>query len=160
MLVLPRAVDEVLAAAVEAARSFEGVPLYKKDLVSALIVLRAPESAEGLSDLFWDYAACTRFGKVPMRLKTANVTLALPPPVTHRLDLLVACARDGSASKVLRRDIVSALVTLRAPMDGADGYALYRRYLDCTAADAGVADRPVEAVLSLKRPKPGRRAWT
>lgn len=158
MLVLPRAVDQLLASAVEEARAREGVQLFKKDLLSALIVLRAPETAEALSELFWEYAACTCFGDVPMLLEKVNVTVALPPPVTHRLDLLVASANDGSAARALRRDIVSALVTLRAPDTGADGYELYRRYLECSAEDARVADRPVEAVLSLERPKPGRRA--
>lgn len=157
MLVLPRRVDELLGDVVYDARSVRGDRIYKKDLIAALLMLKAPEHPDALAQLFWDYTSSTRFGTSPMLLAKVNLTAALPPPVTHRLDLLVAGAREAKASRVLRRDIVAALVTLHAPETAAQGYGLYREYLDCTAEDASVSGRPLKTVLSLKRPPTGRR---
>lgn len=160
MLVLPRAVDELLREVVSNARSIHGERIYKKDLIAALLVLKAPKRADALAQLFWDYVSSTRFGKSPLLLEKTNVTVALPPPVTHRLDLLVASAQDGKAGHVLRRDIVAALGTLHAPSTPADAQALYRNYLECIAADAAMPGHPLKTVLSLKRPSPGRRPST
>lgn len=157
MMVLPTEVNELLGRVVEEARVIEGQRLHKKDLIAALVMLRAPNDGPALAELFRNYGASTRYGRPPMLLGNVNVTVALPPPVTHRIDLLVALARGAEAGRVLRRDLVAALITVHAPRDGADGVALHRQYLGCTAADAAVPGRPLRAVLTLERPSPGRR---
>ncbi|MEJ7785272.1 MAG: hypothetical protein WKF96_10750 [Solirubrobacteraceae bacterium] len=96
-----------------------------------------------------------------MLLAKVNLTAALPPPVTHRLDLLVAGAREAKASRVLRRDIVAALVTLHAPETAAEGYDLYREYLECkrppTDALAICIPRRLDRTLSVTQRSPGLR---
>lgn len=156
MLVLPRAVDTLLGRVVAAAQSVTGERIYKKELLAALVVLKAPDGPDGLAQLFWEYASSSRFGQSPLTLDKVHVTVWLPAPVTHRLDLLVAGARRAKTG-ALRRDIVAALVTLRCPDTATEAYELYRRYLDCTARDARVRGQPLRSVLSLTRPKPGRR---
>lgn len=156
MLVLPQSVDALLGDVVADARSVTGERIYKKDIVAAFIVLKAPETPDELARLFWDYAASNRFGGSPLKLPKTNLTVALPAPVSHRLDLLVAGAREGRAA-AMRRDLVSALVTLRVPNAANEAYVLYRQYLACSARDARVPGRPLKSVLTLSRPKPGRR---
>jgi hypothetical protein len=84
------------------------------------------------------------------------VGLALPLPLTRRLDLLVGRAEDEGA-RAYRKDVVGALI-LFAPESAAELDELVRRYRKARAGDARVAGEPAAAVLDATRPRPGRRA--
>jgi hypothetical protein len=158
MFALPEPVDALLVAAADAARAHSGWDVYRKHLVGALVMCRAPQTADELSALFRDFASTTRFGSSPPSLPRKNVTIVLPAPVSHRIDLLVNLAGRPGGERVLRRGLVSALVTMRLPDDVAAILALVHDYLACTAADARVPGWPLRRVLEPESPKPGRRA--
>jgi hypothetical protein len=63
--------------------------------------------------------------------------------------------RDGF--RATRRQVVSAIALHSLPHDRIGLVEAFERYRTATAAAAGVKGRPVSEVLSLTRPKPGRR---
>jgi hypothetical protein len=158
MFAMPEPIDAMLVAAASAARAHSGWDVYRKHLVGALVMCRAPETADELSSLFRDFASTTRFGTSPLSLPRRNVTIVLPAPVSHRVDLLVNLAGQPAGERILRRGLVSALVAMRLPYDVAAIVDLVSDYLDCTAEDARVPGWPLKRVLESEPPSPGRRA--
>jgi hypothetical protein len=84
------------------------------------------------------------------------VGLALPLPVTRRLDILVGRAEE-EGGRAYRKDLVGALI-LFAPESATELDDLVRRYRKAQARDALVAGEPAAVVLDATRPRPGRRA--
>jgi hypothetical protein len=158
MFAMPGPVDAMLVAAASAARAQSGWEIYRKHLVGALVMCRAPETADELSAMFRDFASTTQFGTSPLSLPRRNVTVVLPAPVSHRIDLLVNLAGRPAGERILRRGLVSALVTLRLPDDMAAILDLVSDYLACTAEDARVPGWPLKRVLDPEPPDPGRRS--
>lgn len=84
-----------------------------------------------------------------------DVGLALPLPVTRRLDLLTR-RLDEAGDRGYRKELIAALI-LAAPEDGAELADLLRRYRTALARDAAVKGSAAAAVLEGERPAPGRR---
>ena len=82
------------------------------------------------------------------------VGLALPLPVTRRLDLLVE-QLDADGTRAIRNDLIGALI-LAAPETAAELDKLVRSYRRASARDARVGKRATP-VLDPSRPRPGRR---
>lgn len=95
-------------------------------------------------------------GRRPLRdCPEMAVGIALPLPVTRRLDLLIA-RLEHEGSRAYRKDLVAALI-LAAPESANELDELVRRYRRAPARSAGVAGDSA-AVLDPTRPHPGRRA--
>jgi hypothetical protein len=157
MFVLPEPVDALLSAAAAAARRQTGRDFYRNHVIGALVTCMAPDTAEELLSLFRSYVASTRFDASPLTLPKKHVTVVLPAPVSHRIDLLVELAGKGNGERMLRRGLVGALAYFHLPADIDDTLALLEDYLALTAKDARVKPWPVSRVLDLRTPRPGRR---
>lgn len=80
----------------------------------------------------------------------------LPSPVTLRLNLLIEVVHDRKV-RTTRRQMVSALVLHAIPTSLPRVCEAYDRFPDVQARQAAVAGLPTGRVLSLSKPKPGRR---
>jgi hypothetical protein len=157
MFSLPVAAWTLLDELTTLAAGHRGRRIYRQDLVAALVMRSAPTAAEELQKLFWEYIGTRQFEMSPLLLPTRQYMLRLPAPVSLRLDELVARSRELDGERVRRRDVVAALVSLRAPPEPDALDRLYEDYLGLHAADAALPGQPVAEVLSRRRPLPGVR---
>jgi hypothetical protein len=77
-------------------------------------------------------------------------------PLSQRLDELVGTV-ESAGQRAFRKDVVAALI-FAAPEDPDELAGLLVRYRKATAGDAALRGRDAATVLSLARPKPGRRS--
>jgi hypothetical protein len=161
---LPRVVVVALERAMVSLRA-GGVPARLQDILGIAVVVLAPETPEELIALMTKPHAqlkATVAALPPGRYQRAlgspdeQLMVRLPSPVTLRLNALVD-QLQSVGFRTTRRQVVSALALHRIPRDREGLLNAFELYRTATAGAAGVKGRPVSEVLSLTRPKPGRR---
>lgn len=97
-------------------------------------------------------------GTTPLRdCPEGNVGVALPWPISDRLDGLVTRLEDA-AERTSRKELLAALI-LDAPAEVAELAAILRRYRLAVAGHTRLDGRAVAATMAgtLRRPGPRRR---
>lgn len=160
---LPRSVVAHLELATERLVA-AGREALLQDVLALIIMFFAPGTSEDLIELLrkphvdlGSSAADLRRGRDKCRLRpdTEQLMLWLPSPVTLRLNCLVDSVQKTGV-RTTRRQVVSALVLHCLPGDEKLVEAFDA--LPTTPAKAATVDgQPQRRVLSLERPKPGRR---
>lgn len=87
-----------------------------------------------------------------------QIGIAIPGPLSARLDLLVQRARD-SGERTSRKELLAALI-LAGPESEATISRLLRRYRHATVADAFIAGEDPTEFLNPHRPRGPRRPST
>jgi hypothetical protein len=85
-----------------------------------------------------------------------TVGLALPRPLSDRVDALVSLA-DDHGERTSRKELIAALI-LDAPVDGSRLAKLLSRYRLATARDALLDPESAGATIPLAERRPGPRA--
>jgi hypothetical protein len=88
-----------------------------------------------------------------------QIMVWLPSPVTLRLNALVDQLHDVDFA-ASRRQVVSAVVLHSLPTRAGPLAEAFDRYRTAPARAARVPGRPLREILTLDRPKPGRRPTT
>jgi hypothetical protein len=133
-----------------------GEPVYRSDVVAALVLDCKATSADELWSIIRPYKA--EFAR-PHRRRgpgAVPVTLQLPSPVSLRIDVLVENAREKATA--YRHDLIGAL-TMAAPVDLRSLDEVLASYRDAVAGEAVPLNTRAERVLGKKRPDPGPRRW-
>ncbi len=85
----------------------------------------------------------------------SSVGLALVPPISDRLDALVALA-EASGDRTNRKELLASLI-LAAPSDGEDLAEAVRRYRRCSVGEARLDGRDADTEVTVSQRRPGPR---
>jgi hypothetical protein len=157
MFVVTEAVSERLGELARRATSHGRRRIFRKDVVAALIALKAPTQSTQLARLLNSYFSPGHGGSSPLLQRPVHIMVTLPCPISHRLDAIVAAAREGLGERVTRSDIVAALVLKQAPTTPQTLHKLHVRYVALSAADTALPGQDPSEVLSRRRPAAGLR---
>ena len=84
-----------------------------------------------------------------------RVGLALPIPISDRLDALVASI-EATGERTTRKEVLASLILIAAPQ-GQDLAAAVKRYRLATAREARLDGRTNDSSVPLSRRQPGPR---
>lgn len=85
----------------------------------------------------------------------SSVGLALVPPISDRLDSLVALA-EASGDRTNRKELLASLI-LAAPSDGEVLAEVVRRYRRCSVGEARLDRQDADFEVTVTRRRPGPR---
>lgn len=161
---LPKAVVTAIERCMWRLRA-TGRPARRQDVLGLAIMFFAPGTPSELIAIMTKPHPQLRgtVGNLPTGryrgVLTANseqLMVRLPSPVTLRLNALVDQLLDQSFPAT-RRQVVSAVMLHCVPRKADELADAYDLYLVAPAGTAAIPGQPVSTVLSLDRPKPGRR---